>query len=168
MSDPLSQKPPPEVIEAFTSAAIVTLQELTGLQAIPDYGNADAQTNLSYPAVLAAIRLMRESPGSMTLALCTEGAAQLAARYLPPSTILTSELIEDVAGEFANVIAGQAKTMLKNTAFHFSMSTPVVTRAESPTGKTLPEDMILISLSAPDIGAIQLAVALPSGAEIRQ
>ena len=31
---------------------------------------------------------------------------------------------DDAAGEFANVIAGQAKTMLKGTVYHFNLSTP--------------------------------------------
>ena len=52
-------------------------------------------------------------------------------RYLPEGTALTDEMIDDVAGEFANVIAGQAKTILKGTPYHFTLSTPVVTRAAS-------------------------------------
>jgi CheY-specific phosphatase CheX len=55
-------------------------------------------------------------------------ARRLAEGYLPAGTELTEEIINDVAGELANVIAGQAKTILKGTRYHFTLSIPVVSR----------------------------------------
>jgi CheY-specific phosphatase CheX len=125
--------PPAEVVDAFQSAALTVLQELTQIEALPEQVSLALGSMPSGEVVLAAIRLLRQRPGTFTLVLTTDTASQLAARYLPEGTQLTEEMIDDVAGEFANVIAGQAKTILKGTLYHFTMSTPVVTRPERLT-----------------------------------
>ncbi len=117
----------PKVIEAFISAAISTLQELAQFHAIADEMpvlDAFEKHNL----VSATIRLLRRLPGTLTLLLTEESASRLAARYLPQGTALTDAIIDDVVGEIANVFAGQAKTILKGTPYHFTLSTPTVTR----------------------------------------
>src|SRR5438128_10810943 len=114
---------PPDVSDAFQSAAITALQELTQIEAFPE-PTLSAIELPSGDVVLAAIRLLRPVPGTMTLVLTPDTATQLAARYLPEGTQLSNEMIDDVAGEFANVIAGQAKTILKGTPYHFAMTTP--------------------------------------------
>ncbi len=124
--------PPTEVTTAFQSAAITALQELTQIEACPESILPTRENMPSEGVVLATIQLLRHASGTMTLVLTAKTASQLAARYLPAGTLLTEELVDDVAGEFANVIAGQAKTILKGTTYHFGMSTPIVTRAASP------------------------------------
>jgi CheY-specific phosphatase CheX len=121
---------PPEVHEAFTSAAITTLQELVQVQVFSDDPLRQTESITSGPVVIATIRLVRDPPGSMSLVLTADTAAKLAARYLPMGVVPTAEIIDDVAGEFANVIAGQAKTMLKGTHYHFNLSMPTVLRAD--------------------------------------
>ena len=122
--------PPPQVAEAFTSAAITALQELTQFESVPEPVPAVTAVEISN-AVTATVHLMRKVPGKMTVVLDEETAKRLAARYLPNGTLLTEEIVDDVAGEIANVIAGQAKTMLKGTFYHFTMSPPVVARVAS-------------------------------------
>lgn len=78
--------------------------------------------------ITATIRLAREQPGMFSLSLGASTAARLAARYLGAEVELTRELLDDMAGELANVIAGQAKTMLKGTAYHYHMTTPTIIR----------------------------------------
>jgi CheY-specific phosphatase CheX len=97
----------------------------------------------------------------MTLILCPATAGQLAVRYLPEGTFLTEDLIDDVAGEFANVIAGQAKTILKGTPYHFSMSTPVVTRAATLSQLLLVADAKRTMPLAAELGRVLLLVDLP-------
>ena len=121
---------PPEVVEAFTSAAITALQELTQFEALSEQVPAVAAVEMSN-VVTATVQLVRKLPGKMTLVLTEETASRLAARYLPKETLLTAEIVDDVAGEIANVIAGQAKTILKGTPYHFKMSTPLVARVAS-------------------------------------
>ena len=118
---------PPEVIEAFTSSAVTALQELAQLEAIPTNSSA-VGTTFAGDAIVAVVRLLRSIPGTMTLLLPPVLARRLSEGYLPAGTELTDEIINDVAGELANVIAGQAKTILKGTPYHFTLSIPVVSR----------------------------------------
>jgi chemotaxis protein CheX len=122
---------PPEVAEAFASAAITALQELVQVETFPEVVGYESGPHSGRPVVIATIRLLRDQPGLMSLVLTIDTAAQLAARYLPEGTPLMPEMIDDVAGEFANVIAGQAKTMLKGSPYHFHVSLPTVARADA-------------------------------------
>lgn len=151
---------PPEVADAFQSATITALQELTQVEAYPDLSAAGRMP--AEEVVLAAIRLLRSAPGTMTLVLTAQTASQLAARYLPEGTQLSVEMIDDVAGEFANVIAGQAKTILKGTSFHFTLSTPAVTRSEShPTSLPVVDARLAASLTTELGGVLVLVDLLP-------
>lgn len=127
---------PPEVADAFRLAAITALQELVQLEGQWEDASPEFESN---PAVIATMQLLGESrqrKGRVSLALSATTGAKLAVRYLPPGTATTAEMVDDVAGEFANVIAGQAKTMLKGTPYHFQLTTPTVTRAKSPFSTT--------------------------------
>jgi CheY-specific phosphatase CheX len=64
----------------------------------------------------------------MTLVLAPKTARRLAESYLPAGAELTDEIIDDVGAELVNVIAGQAKTILKETPYHYTLSIPVVSR----------------------------------------
>jgi CheY-specific phosphatase CheX len=122
---------PPEVLEAITAATVTTFLELTSTDVC-----------LRMPALLSAaptasdvnatIDLRREPPGRLTCSFPRNVLKSLAERYLPPGTSLTSEILDDTAGEFTNVIAGQAKTMLKGTEYHYTISPPVVKRGPTP------------------------------------
>ena len=122
---------PPEVHEAFSSAVITTLQELLQVDVSYDDASHESVPTMTGHVVVAIIQLARDQPGSMSFVLAADTAAKLASRYLPVGVALTTEMIDDVAGEIANVIAGQAKTMLKRTPYHFNLSTPTVSRAEN-------------------------------------
>src|SRR6476646_1669850 len=100
-----SSEMPREVVAAFTSAAITALQELVQIDAVDEPATAPSEVEI----VSATMNLVRPIPGVMSLLLSAESAAFLASRYLPRESSLSQELIDDVAGEFANVIAGQAK-----------------------------------------------------------
>lgn len=148
----------PEVVAAFTSAAITALEELTQFPAVAEPPEGEPHTA---EQVLATVRLLRQAPGAMTLALAKDAAACLAARYLPSESVLSDELIEDVAGEFANVIAGQAKTMLKGTPFHFALSPPFVVRSSSIAPASAPPPAKQIAAIAFEQGRLLLFVDLP-------
>jgi CheY-specific phosphatase CheX len=151
------QRPPAAVIDAFTAAAITALQELTSLAAWPEAtGSANDDPPLE-PIVAATIRLRRAVPGTMTWVSSATTARGLAVRYLPAAMELSDELIDDVAGEFANVIAGQAKTMLKGTPYHFTLSPPVVTRSRSPDAADEP---LAVALKT-ELGWVRLLLDLP-------
>lgn len=119
---------PPEVTAAFRLAAITALQELVQVEVLDESASAESDPG---PVVIATIELLHEPPGKFLLVLSPSVAATLATRYLPAGTDINAEIVDDVAGEFANVIAGQAKTMLKGTPYHFKQTTPTVKRASS-------------------------------------
>jgi CheY-specific phosphatase CheX len=151
----------PEVAAAFTSATITALQELAQVEAFADASLADPTATFEGAAVWAMIRLPRSDPGSMSLIVSAQTAASLAARYLPVGTVLTEQLIDDVVGEFANVIAGQAKTALKGTPYHFYLSVPVVARGtNAPDVSALNKPNLTVHLTS-DLGLILVMADLP-------
>lgn len=151
--------PPAEVVDAFSSAAMTALQELTQLESYSEEAPAIAAVKLS-GVVTATMQLVRKVPGKMILVLTAESASHLAARYLPQETVLTEEIVDDVAGEFANVIAGQAKTILKGTSYHFKISTPLVARVVSFSQLLGVTEATLVTSLAFDAGRLLLLVDL--------
>jgi CheY-specific phosphatase CheX len=146
---------PPEVIEAFISSALIALQELAHCEAVP---GGLATPPLTFPgnSTIAAMRLLRRLPGTLTLIVPAEVAFHLARGYLPEGADLTHDIVDDVVGEFANVIAGQTKTVLKGSPYHFALSLPAVSRA--PYAADV-EDTALVLITP--AGPLWLVVALP-------
>jgi CheY-specific phosphatase CheX len=140
---PAGPDTPPEVLEAITAATVTTFLELTStdvclrmpafLSATPTDGDVNA-----------TIDLRREPPGRLTCSFPQNVLESLAQRYLPPGTSLTSEILDDTAGEFTNVIAGQAKTMLKGTEHHYAISPPIVNRGPTPVSGPNQCDYLLL------------------------
>lgn len=156
MSD-MPSLPPTEVTAVFSAAATTALQEMTSLDS---FVTSIQPATLPGPFVTASLQLLRPIPGKLTLILRIESAKDLANRYLPPGTVITEELVDDVAGEFANVIAGQAKTILKGTPYHFSLSTPEVTHTDvSVTAADTAEGILAIELDS-EIGLMILRIDL--------
>ena len=145
---------PLEVIEAFNNGAITALQEMMQIGA---YATTPPTAAFSDCTVSATIRLLRANPGILNILLPLTTAMQLAAHYLPTGTILTDEIINDVAGELANMVAGQAKTMLKHTPYHFTLTTPDVIRAAKFKP---PHSATVVSSIISDIGHLLIVVDL--------
>jgi chemotaxis protein CheX len=118
------------VIEAFVAATATAFQELTNTEVAAR--EQFIVNRLLALDVTATIVLRREPPGLLSLSFPLPVLEKLAGCYLGGIESLTAELIDDAAGEFANVIAGQAKTMLKGTPEHFWLSTPIVQRTGTP------------------------------------
>src|SRR5262245_20697228 len=115
------------MIEAFVAATTTAFQELTNTEIAAR--EPFALDRLLTQDVNATVVLRHEPPGRLILSFPLTVLEALVRRYLDGNVSLTSELLDDAAGEFANVIAGQAKTMLKGTPEHYWLSTPVVSRA---------------------------------------
>jgi CheY-specific phosphatase CheX len=126
----------PEVLAAFTEAAVTAFQELAGT-AIEPLAPRPAGPDAPAGDVFASIVLRRPLPGQLLVAFPEAVLRALTERYLPAEALATPGILEDTAGEFANVIAGQAKTMLKGTLYHFLLSTPQPGRAAPAGGGTV-------------------------------
>lgn len=151
--------------EAFRGAVMTALSELTQCEAFVDDAPPDALAETSEPTIRATVRLARVAPGQLTLVAPVELAEQLAARYLPGGTTLADDIIDDVVGEFANVIGGQAKTALKRSPYHFTMTPPSVSRstpAAAEDDRAADERDALLTLSVElEFGRMFLQVTLP-------
>jgi chemotaxis protein CheX len=151
--------PASEVIQAFQSAAATALQELARCETVRC--EAEIPSAIGHAGgIVAAVQLLRELPGTLFLVVPAETACQLAMRYLPANAALTAEIVNDVAGEFANVIAGQAKTILKGTPFHFRMSIPVVTSFSHGDETLRLASVPLVAAIACEAGTLAIFVAL--------
>ncbi|MFM8270963.1 MAG: chemotaxis protein CheX [Gemmata sp.] len=143
------------VIEAFSAATVTAFEELCRTPVTP--GAPAVGRSRPLPNVVTAeIDLRRAAPGRLVVAFPRPVLHALAARFLPDDVSVTPDIADDAAGEFANVIAGQAKTMLKGTVYHFNLSTPQpasAAPADGPDFLTLPFDC--------DAGAFSVCVHLP-------
>jgi chemotaxis protein CheX len=117
---------PPAMIEAFVAATTTAFQELANTEIVAR--EPFAVDRLLPQDVNATVVLRHDPPGRLILSFPVPVLEALVRRYLNGDVSLTSELLDDAAGEFANVIAGQAKTILKGTPEHYWLSTPVVSR----------------------------------------
>jgi CheY-specific phosphatase CheX len=150
------------VVEAFTAAVTTTFEELAGAEV---FEGEPFVTGSVPPAqgASAAIVLRRKAPGRIVLALAPAALEALATRYLPAETTLTQEILEDLAGEFLNVIAGQAKTMLKGTRYHYFLSPPIVGSAAAADWPTT-DEFLAIPFTC-DAGPMALYIHLPPSDE---
>src|SRR5262245_56838928 len=120
---------PPEMIVAFVAATTTAFQELTNTEVTAK--DPFTLDRLLTQDVSATIMLRHDPPGRLILSFPLPVLEALVGRYLDGAATLTPELLDDAAGEFANVISGQAKTILKGTPEHYWLSTPVVSRTLS-------------------------------------
>lgn len=136
-------------IEEATSAAVQTaFEELCQTPVMP------AEAMQPAVAVVATITLKRMPPGTLCLAFPPAVLETLARRYLPEEPP-SEDLFRDAAGEFANVVAGQLKTSLKGTPFHFDLSTPQIADGLPPL-----DDAIVLGFEC-DAGPFTLSIFLP-------
>lgn len=125
------------VREALAEGAVNTFRELIQAETLPlsarvanvadlweQLNMAEKPAERMRAAAVARIELPRKVPGLIALLAPASTMRFICERYLPPDSTVSEDILMDVAGELTNVIAGQVKTALKGTPFHFQMSTP--------------------------------------------
>lgn len=152
---PIPSSIPPEMIDAFVAATATAFQELanTGTAAREPF----AVDRLLTLDVNATVVLRHDPPGRLVLSFPLPVLEALVRRYLDGNVNLTPELLDDAAGEFANVIAGQAKTMLKGTPEHYWLSTPVVSRTSGSSADVKGTSVLILYFDC-DAGTFVLQV----------
>jgi chemotaxis protein CheX len=145
-----------DLLDQFITATQVALAEMTGKQVSPQaiYRSAryHPQGDL---AVVVEMQLATE--GTLVLAFPRSAAAALACQMLGSATPhVSEELVCDCLGEIANVVAGQAKAMLADTAYRFTFSLPrVMASAEFQQGSG--RDRLVVEFAS-DLGEFSLAL----------
>ena len=111
------------VVDAFAEAVGATLREMAGLEVAT---RGIASGIVARPQSLSAnLRLTSPGDGDFTLDFQKPVAMELARRIFAKPGIETDDtLLVDCIGEVANVVAGQAKTLLFGTPQHFVFSLP--------------------------------------------
>lgn len=148
---------PDELVEAFSAAVPFALRELAGVEAvIRDVGPATAAGTTVELA--AAVRLaLAGGEARLILGFPQRTAEEIAQRILTGTAVgLTADLVRDCMGEVANVIAGQAKTLLVGSPAHFTLSAPTVLAggpAEMVDGRAIWFDS--------DAGAFTVRLSMP-------
>ncbi len=109
------------LVGAFGEAVPVTLREMAGVEAVVREFRQGAVARAV--GIAALLRLGAEA--DFVLDVPAAVAAELSCRVFAQSGVEADDgMVRDCVGEVANVIAGQAKTLLYGTPRHFVFSTP--------------------------------------------
>lgn len=114
---------PNELVEAFTAAVPFALREMAELEAV---AREAPPVDTGTASVCAVIRLTTaDGIWDMTMRFPETTATALARRVLTGMVEdVGAEMVRDCMGEVANVVAGQAKSLLVGTPSHFTLSPP--------------------------------------------
>ena len=111
--------------------------------------------------VSAVIGLVASAEGSMVLSFPEATAVDVSKRILAGiDDNPDSDMVRDCVGEFANVVAGQAKGILSSTPFHFTLSTPTVISGDGHEIRHKPGMPCLVTAFGTEIGDFALQLCL--------
>jgi chemotaxis protein CheX len=159
-AQPVSPDVREQLLEPFISGACLTLTELaqTELAVRSVYRMALPRTLGDISAVLG---LTAESGEVLVLSFPAQTAAALAGRVLAEVTQAPEDdLVRDCMGELANVIAGQAKTLLAETPYQLLLATPRVLSGPGLEVGSRPDTESLVVVFGSDAGDFALQVCL--------
>jgi len=127
------------LVDTLVAAVRTAIGEMAGATVIAHSVQRPATT--ASPADIAVVvELQSAKLALLVFGFTEQTAAALAERILAGSkTELSRELTDDCLCEFANVVAGQAKTCLAETAYEFTFSLPKIVDVgtlQSPTDRT--------------------------------
>ncbi len=152
-AEPVSQTLRDDFLAPFIEAATLTLGEMAGTEIVVAgvYHKKD-------PTLLGSIcGLLRMAGTDRTLVLSfpAETAKAVAGRILTTADIVADDdLVRDCLGEVTNVVAGQAKALLAESPYRFSLSTPLVVN-DAGHGRTLGDDCLIVLFQC-DLGPFAL------------
>ncbi len=145
-----------ELTQAFATAVSVAIREMASVEAA--LADSRPEKCAIQPGEIAAtLRLTGRDEGFLVLTMPTETATALARLVLAGTLNDPDEaMVQDCVNEVANIIAGQAKTLLYGTPHHFSFSPPLAAASPLPS-----EIEWMVQTFASDVGELTLHVHLP-------
>jgi chemotaxis protein CheX len=147
------------LLEPFIAATRATLAEMAGTEVVVRAA-AGADLFQVLGDVSAVVRLTSATDGYLVLGFPQRTAAALAERvFRGVVTEIDEDLINDCVGEIANVVAGQAKSLLATTPYHFSFSLPRVVIGGAPELGPHPGRDCLVVAFGTDMGEIALQLS---------
>jgi chemotaxis protein CheX len=125
-AEPINQEVQDQIVEPFVQAVQAALSEMAGTEVmVQSVYRSRRHSRLG--DIEVAIDLTSSEPRVLVLSFLHKTAANLAGQMLPENAAeLDENLIRDCMGEIANVVAGQAKSLLAGTPHQFTFSLPQV------------------------------------------
>jgi chemotaxis protein CheX len=164
--EPVSPEVRKQIVEPFISAANLTLAEMA--QTEPFVRSVFRTARLRSQSDITAVLGLAGQEGSgdvLVLSFPAETAKALAARVLVEVTPAPDdELIRDCMGELANVIAGQAKTLLAESPYQLLLGTPKVLLGPGLEVASPASALTLVVVFGTDAGDFVLQVCLDQDA----
>lgn len=128
------------LVDTLVAAVRTAVGEMAGATVVAHSVHRPA-TAASPTDISVVVQLQSAELASIVFVFSEQTAAALAERILAESkTKVSRDLTDDCMCEFANVVAGQAKTCLAETAYEFTFSLPKIVDAkslQSPADRTV-------------------------------
>jgi chemotaxis protein CheX len=145
---------------SFIRATTVALVEMASTEVAVQHvyrGTLD----MPWGDISAAVAIRSVTDGLFVLSFPAGTAAAIAERVLADAKAkMNQSLVEDCVGEIANVIAGQAKTLLAGTPYQLTFSLPEVVVGNHPKSHLARSCGCLIIVFRSDLGEFSLGLAL--------
>jgi chemotaxis protein CheX len=147
-------------LHSFIRAATVALGEMASMEVAV---RGVHRTTFDMPGgdISAVVAIRSATDGLFVLSFPAGTAAAIAERVLADAkATMTQSLVEDCVGEIANVIAGQAKTLLAGTPYQLTYSLPEIMVGNQPESHLKRGHRCLAIDFHSDLGAFRLALML--------
>lgn len=99
----------------------------------PVIGRPSIKKNQNAPGIVTGLIDMvgKETTGSLAISFSKPVALELAKNMLRVETDVIDEMIEDLVGEMANMMAGGAKAIFEQQGYDFNLTLPTVLAGEN-------------------------------------
>ena len=159
-TEPVLEEIRKQLLGPFTSAIIVTMKVMAGIEPVVRAVYQKTHHKM-FGDISAVIGLTSSVDGAMVLSF--PGSSALAYTQLILQDVVdipSSDIIRDCVGEIANVIAGQARGILANTTYQFSMSTPTIVSGAGHEIRHKPGLPCLVAVFTSEVGDFALQLCL--------
>jgi chemotaxis protein CheX len=147
-------------LESFITATTVALAEMARTEvAVREVYRAAPDD--AWGGVSAVLELTSATEGLLVLSFPEPVAAAIAKRVLVDvKEEINESLVRDCVGEIANVIAGQAKTLLAGTTHQLTFSLPEVVAGDNARSRPERDRGCLVIAFGSDLGEFTLRLVL--------
>jgi chemotaxis protein CheX len=115
-----------EFISSIQESIINVLATMADMQ--PESGKPSVKTNKKIPGDVTGIidLVSKQKTGSLAISFTKPVALEIARRMLRMETTTIDEMVRDLVGEIANMMAGGAKAKLQEQGYEFELTFPSV------------------------------------------
>lgn len=99
----------------------------------PTIGKPSIKNNQTAPGVITGLidLVSKDTTGSLAISFSKPVALELASKMLRIDTDVVDEMVEDLVGEMANMMAGGAKAIYHEQGYDFELTLPKVVAGEN-------------------------------------